>query len=68
MNSEAKLLDINELGKRHPALKNKYRLQWLIRTRQIPIVKIGRRIFFDEKEIQEWIENSKVPTIEGGNS
>ncbi len=65
MHRESKLLDMDELGKRHPALKNRYRIQWLIRTRQIPIVKIGRRIFFDEKEIGEWIENQKVPAHVG---
>ena len=49
---------------RHPALNSKWTLEWLIRTRQIPIVKIGRRIYFDEIEIKKWIENHAIPATE----
>ena len=66
MHKESRLLDMEELGKKHPALKNRYRIQYLIRTRQIPIVKISKRkIFFDEKEILEWINNNKIPAYKG---
>lgn len=65
MSENIKLLDREELLKMHPALAKGYRLNWLIRTRQIPIVKIGRRIFFDEKEILEWISKHSIPADEG---
>jgi len=65
MRKESRLLDMEELGKRHPALNNKYRMQWLVRTRQIPIVRIGRRIFFDEKEIDLYIQKNSIPAMEG---
>jgi len=48
---------------RHPALDHKWKLEWLIRTRQIPIVKIGRRVYFDELEIEQWINKRKVGEI-----
>jgi hypothetical protein len=55
---ERKLIDAKELVRRHPALGAKpHRLPWLIRTRQIPFVQVGRRIYFDETEISNWIEH-----------
>ena len=35
-------------------------LRWLIRKSMIPIVKIGRRIYFDKKEVEKWIEEKKI--------
>jgi len=35
-------------------------LDWLIRTRQIPIIKLGKRIYFDPKDIKNWIESKKI--------
>jgi len=35
-------------------------LEWLIRTRQIPIVRIGKRIYFSPDEIRAWIDACKV--------
>lgn len=66
MSEDAKLIDSQELLRRYPALagkgKNKfYRLQWLTRSRAIPLVKIGRRIYFDPQEINSWIEAQKIP-------
>ena len=60
------LIDSHELLRRYPALaskgKNKfYRLQWLTRSRAIPLVKIRRRIYFDPQEINRWIESQKIP-------
>ena len=39
---------------------NKWSLEWLIRSRRIPIVKIGRKIFFDTKDIKNWIDEHKI--------
>lgn len=61
--SETVLLDKKALREKHPALNNKWTLEWLIRTRQIPIVKIGRRVFFDPEDISAWIKDHKVPAV-----
>ena len=57
---QPRLLDRKMLGERHPAFKNKYRLDWLIRNRSIPIIKIGRRIYFNEAKIKDWIEKHEI--------
>ena len=63
----ARLIDREELLELYPALaskgKNKYyRLQWLTRSRQIPVVRIGRRrLYYDPSDIQAWIESQKIP-------
>jgi len=61
MSNTTRLLDRKKLIEIHPALGKRYRLEWLTRTRQIPVIKIGRRIYFDELEIQKWIESQKIP-------
>ncbi len=55
-----KLWDIDLLLENYPALKP-WGVRHLIRTRRIPIVKLGRRIYFDPAEIDAWIEGNKVP-------
>ncbi len=35
-------------------------IRWMVRNRDIPIVKIGRRVRFDRNEILEWIQNHKI--------
>ena len=62
----SKLIDKDELIKRHPALGAKpHRLAWLIRTRQIPFISISpRRIAFDEAEIAEWIEKRRLSSAQ----
>ncbi len=65
-NLNARLIDREELLELYPALaskgKNKYyRLQWLTRSRQIPVIKIGRRLYYDPEDIQVWIEGKKIP-------
>ncbi len=60
MLEKTKLIDKKILMELHPALNNKWTVEWLIRTRQIPIVKIGRRVYFDEVEIEKWIKERKV--------
>jgi len=64
--NNVKLIDSHELLRRYPALagkgKNKfYRLQWLTRSRAIPLVKLGRRIYFDPADIDTWLESQKIP-------
>lgn len=66
MNMESRLLDAEELGKLHPALNSRWRLQWLVRSRKIPIVRIGRRIYFDENEIRKWIDENKINNQRSG--
>ena len=60
MLEKTKLIDKKILMELHPALSNKWTVEWLIRTRQIPIVRIGRRVYFDEVEIEKWIKKRKV--------
>jgi len=38
-------------------------LEWLIRTRRIPLVRVGKRLYFSPEEIQEWINACKVKPI-----
>ena len=39
-------------------------LRWLIRINAIPMVKIGKRIFFRPDEIENWIEEHSIPAQE----
>ena len=64
--TEDSLIDRKELIGRYPAFgAKKYRLDWLIRTRQLPIVKKNRSIFFNPRRIDEWIKENEIK--EGGN-
>lgn len=59
--NNASLIDRKELIKRYPALgAKKYRLDHLIRTRQIPIIKISKSIFFNPQKIDEWIKRNEI--------
>jgi len=54
------LIDKKQLLELCPGL-TQWSLEWLIRTRQIPIVRIGKkRIYFNPDEIRNWIESKKV--------
>ena len=58
------LIDRKQLFERYPALgAKKYRLAHLIRTRQIPIVKKKRSIFFNPKRIEEWILENEIKPV-----
>jgi len=35
-------------------------LEWLIRIREIPIVRIRRRIYFAPDDIKTWIDSNKI--------
>jgi len=55
------LIDRNELIRRYPALgAKKHRLNWMIRNRSIPLIKINRSVFFNPRKIDEWIRDSEV--------
>lgn len=54
--SEKRLIDRKMLGEKHPYLKNRWRLNYLIRTGKIPVVRVGNRIAFEETAIDQWIE------------
>ena len=51
----SRLIDRKTLMANHPALNNRWRIEWLVRTRQIPLVRIGTRIYFEEETISRWI-------------
>jgi len=62
--SQDSLIDRNELVTRYPAFgAKKYRLDWLIRTRQLPIVKKNRSIFFNPRRIDEWIKENEIKPL-----
>jgi len=59
--SQFSLIDRNQLFEKYPALgAKKYRLDWLIRTRQIPIVKKNKSVFFNPRSIDEWIRDNEL--------
>ena len=70
MNEGARLIDSHELLRLYPALAGRgksklYRLQWLVRSRKIPLIKIGRRVYFDPRDIDSWLESQKIPVQKG---
>jgi hypothetical protein len=61
INTQDSLIDRKQLIERYPALGAKrYRLDWLIRSRQLPIVKKNRSIFFNPRKIDEWINENEI--------
>ncbi len=61
------LLDLHQLVEKYPALKI-WGVRWLIRNRRIPIVRIGRRIFFDPQDVSTWIDEHKIKCTDNGGS
>jgi len=60
LNKES-LIDRKQLIELYPALgARKYRLDHLIRMRQIPIFKRNRNIFFNPNEIDKWIRENEI--------
>jgi len=58
------LIDRKQLIELYPALGGKkHRLNWLIRTRQIPFVKKKRNIYFVPRRIDEWIKEYEIEVI-----
>ncbi len=56
------LISFNELVEN--GLFKKGTLYWLTSKRAIPFYRIGRRIFFDESELNEWLKTRKVEAVE----
>ena len=69
--NNVKLIDSEELLRRYPALRSRkgkkptYRLDWLTRIHRIPVVRIGRRNYFDPADIDAWLESQKIPVQKG---
>ncbi len=38
-------------------------IRWLIETRRIPYVRIGRRIYFDQVDLDRWIDTHRVAPV-----
>lgn len=62
---QSRLIDKKALGQLHPALAKAGRVEYLIRTRGIPIVRFGKLIFFDEPVIQKWIQENYLSLSRG---
>jgi len=57
---EEKLLTFDDVIERYKF--KVHGLRWLIRTRQIPIVKIGKkRIYFDPEQLEDWKKKQSLP-------
>jgi len=64
--SQNSLIDRRELIERYPAFgAKKYRLDWLIRRRAIPLIRINRNIYFNPKRIDEFLRQNEIKA--GGN-
>jgi len=48
---QTRLIDRKTLGEMHPALKSKWRVDYLIRMRRLPFLKLGKNIYFNEASI-----------------
>lgn len=58
MSTNKNLLTIKDMYELYSLKENSIR--WLVRKSMIPIVKIGKRIYFDKKEIDKWLEERKI--------
>ncbi len=57
------LVDRKQLIELYPALgAKKYRLDHLIRTRQIPLIRIGKNIYYNPQDIDNWIKENQIKT------
>ena len=63
---EGLLWDIHQLLENYPAFKE-HGIRWLIRTRKIPMVKIGKRIYFQPSAIFSWVEKQKLEPVDTEN-
>ena len=64
--SMGRLLTKHEFLILYPAFRGrgtnpKWRLEWLIRQRLIPIVRVGAKAYFDVDAIEEWLKQKAVP-------
>lgn len=59
------LIDRKQLIEMFPALGAKrYRLDYLIRNRSIPLIKINRSVYFNPRAIDEWIKKNEINEVE----
>jgi excisionase family DNA binding protein len=63
INETKRYLDVDELAK-YLVLSPHTIRDW-IKTRKIPFLKFDRAIRFDLDEIEKWLQNKKVPCLEG---
>ena len=59
---EKSLLTVKEASKYLGITENA--LYCMVYRRQIPFVKIGKRLRFDKIDLDKWIENQKIPDSE----
>lgn len=43
---------------------DKHRLWYAVRKGYIPHIRVGRRVFFEEDTLREWMRTGEVPTKE----
>lgn len=61
--TDKQLINMEELKRRFSFSENTIR--WLIRTNQIDFIRVGqRRIFFDPKDLEQWVQKNKVAAAE----
>ncbi|MEQ9617819.1 MAG: helix-turn-helix domain-containing protein [Deltaproteobacteria bacterium] len=62
-----RLWDMRQLMEAYPAFKE-WGVRWLVRHRRIPVVRIGRRIYFDPEDINRWVEKNKISELGDENA
>ena len=55
------ILTVPEAAKHVKLSKSK--VYWLVETRKIPHIKIGKNVRIREKNLEEWIEENLVETV-----
>lgn len=59
-----KLWDIQQLIQNYPAFSH-WGVRWMVKTRRIPMVRLGRRIYFRPEEIERWIAANSISAEAG---
>jgi len=62
MNEDIKLIDFNAVVKTYSF--KPWGLRHRIRKRQIPFVKIGRKIYFDPADLDRWVDSKKIKVLD----
>jgi len=63
--NDKKLLSFNDVVEQYSF--RPWGLRWRVRTRSVPFIKLGKSIYFDPKDLDEWINSRKIPVQKGGN-
>lgn len=67
MLDDGRYVDVEGLLQLIPALKSKRgqrpdgKVRWLLRRRDMPHLRIGRRVIFDVRDVEAWLESQKIP-------